>query len=186
MGANIDYYTERARQGRAWVDRLDPIALGVRVAVFATGALAIGLSGTYLGFWRVTALGLAVALMPTLRPAGPWATLLIVVCLGVLLMGGETENFLTLFPIAALLYAHHQAAAQAVTLRTDTYTPPDVIMGLLRRTGVTLLISAILAAVFSLLPGVFQRTSSLVVAAIGLVAVVGLVCVLTAMGRRKR
>lgn len=186
MGANRDYYAERVGQARMWVERLNPTAFGVRVAVFLTGALAIGLSGSYLGFLRVTVLGLAVALMPALRPAGPWATLLIVVCVGLLLMGGERENLLAVFPVAALLYAHHQAAGQAVTLRTDTYTPPEVIMGLLRRTGVTLLVTAVLAAVFSLLPGVFQRTSSLVVAAIGLIAVVGLVGALTAMAHRKR
>lgn len=185
MGRNLEYYADRVRQGRAWFDRLDPIAFGVRVAVFVSGALAVGLSGVHLGFGTVLVMGMAVAVMPTLRPAGPWATALIVVCVLLLFTAGETRNYVLLFPIAALAYVHHQAAAQAVTLRTDTYTPPQVIMGLLRRTGITLLISAVVTAVFSLLPGVFQRTTSLTVAVIGLLTVVGLTAVLAAMGRAK-
>lgn len=176
---------QRYRQARAWLHRVQPGGLAVRLSVYVSGLLAVLVAaGPLIGIGRAAAFGLLLPVMPTLRPMKLWPTALISVCVLVWAFSGE-HSYAFAFLLAALLYVHHTAAAQAVTMRTDTYVTPEVLLGWVRRTGLVLLASAGASVLVGLLPGLFGRTDAIAFGLAGLAAVVGLGAILAWLAVRK-
>lgn len=165
---------QRHRQARAWFQRIQPGAMAVRFSVYVSGLLAVlAALAPMVGVLRASAFAVLLPVLPAVRPMKSWPTALIVVCVLVWALTGE-HSYALAFLLGALLYVHHTAAAQAVTMRTDTYVTPAVLIGWSRRTGVVLLAAAGASVLVGLLPGLFGRTDAFAFGLAGLLAVVGL------------
>ena len=176
---------QRYRQARAWLERLQPGAMAVRFSVYLSGLLAVlAAIAPMVGLFRASAFALFLPILPAVRPMKAWPTALIVACVLVWALTGE-HSYALAFLLGALLYVHHTAAAQAVTMRTDTYVTPEVLIGWSRRTGVVLLSAAVASTLVGLLPGLFGRTDAIAFGLAGLLAVVGLGGILAWLAGRK-
>ncbi|HEY1175493.1 MAG TPA: hypothetical protein VGF17_04995 [Phytomonospora sp.] len=175
----------RYQQGRAWLHRMQPGAMAVRTAVYLTGFLAVTVAAApTLGVLRAAAFAVIVPIMPAVRPMKAWPTGLIITCVLVWAVSGEHSYALAAL-LGALLYAHHTSAAQAVTMRTDTYVTPEVLTGWARRTGLVLLAAAAASVLVGALPGLFGRTDAIAFGLAGLAAVAGLGGILAWLVLRK-
>jgi hypothetical protein len=186
--------------GLAWqtVGRLTPAALGVRVAVFGSGATALvlaspgsvgdirasGSSGLVAG-----ALGL-VALAAAVRPGGraPEAAMAVVVgCWLLRTWGSGHEAALwRVFAIAGLLYLLHTTAALAAVVPLDTVVQPGALRrGLVRVAGVLALSAALTTVVVAaLMVRAGDREAG--AAYVGVGAVIAVVVLLAAASHRAR
>ncbi|GIG65832.1 hypothetical protein [Phytomonospora endophytica] len=182
---NDSRLAQRYHQGRAWLRRTQPGAMAVRTSVYVTGFLAVVTAAApAIGAARAAGFALVLPILPTVRPMKVWPTALIVTCVAVWALTGE-HSYALAFLLGALLYTHHTSAAQAVTMRTDTYVTPEVVTGWARRTGLVLLAAAAASALVGLLPRLFGRTDAIAYGLAGLAAVVGLGGVLAWLVFRK-
>lgn len=149
----VGYHAERLR---AWARRATPTALLVRGAVWASGTAALVLAApstvhpVATVVVAVTVAGAAAAWPGSGVVAGLEIGAVALAALSAGQRGGLPPAEVWL--LAALLYAHHTAAALAAHLRTDTLVPPALLGHWLRRTAVVLAVSTVVGAVVALAP----------------------------------
>lgn len=178
---------QRTGQFQAWLRRMQPTAAAVRGSVYVTGAVALFTAGAASSALpRVVAIALLLPILPLWHPHRAWPTLVIITGAVLWVTGSSSGQYVGAFVTGALLYLHHTAAAQAVAVRTDTYVPPDVLFGWLRRSGLVLLASAVVSVPLALVPGLFGRTDTLTVSMTGAAAVLGVVLVVAWLVHRRR
>jgi hypothetical protein len=146
----VDEAVRRAR-------RTTPGPLLVRAGVFGTGLL-----GLLLGWPFALVAGpgavvcLVLALLPAFGPRGrlPGLVILLAVTgwLVATLRYAETPAYLRLVLLATALYLHHNLAALAAVLPYDAVVAPGVLLRWLARSGVVVVLTAVLALFGSVAP----------------------------------
>ena len=179
--------SQRTAQVRAWLHRMQTTAVLIRGAVYATGAAALLTAGLgSMDAARLIVIALLLPVLPLWHPHRGWPTVVIITSVVLWATGSTSGEYLGAFVTGALLYLHHTAAAQAVAVRTDTYVHADVLFGWLRRSGLVLLASAVVALPLTLIPGLFGRTDTLAVSMAGVAAVLGVLMVVAWQVHRRR
>jgi hypothetical protein len=137
--------------------RAGPAALGMRVGLLLLGAAALlvalpaRLTGSPLALLLVVVIGAA----PAVWTGNAWSTAVELTAVGSWLLSTVLYHQEPAVPatvaLAALLYAHHTAAALSDAVPLDTRLAPAVLLGWLARTGGVLLVSLLLGLVLWLL-----------------------------------
>lgn len=137
--------------------RTTPGPLLVRTGVFVTGLLGLLLAWPFSLVASPAALVcVVVATLPALGPRGrlPGAVIVLAVTgwLVATLRYGEAPTYLRLVVLATALYLHHNLAALAAVLPYDAVIAPGVLLRWVARTGVVVVLTAVLALFGSVAP----------------------------------
>ncbi|MFL6073986.1 MAG: hypothetical protein ACJ73S_11385 [Mycobacteriales bacterium] len=129
--------------------------LAVAIGVLALGVLVIPIRHFHSPSTAIAICGVAFALLCVWRPAGPWASCVIVTSAVEWMMstgldGIPAAGVVAVYPL--VLYLLHSTAAFAATLPPQADVAGAVVLGWLWRTGRVLLVSLPLVVVGALLP----------------------------------
>lgn len=128
-----------------------PMLFRLTALLAGTAALILALAGPMRANPWTYVVVLAVALIPAVRPGGPWVTVVELGAAGLWVFADlvyrEGRGITGALVLAALLYLHHSACALAAALPNDGRLAPGVLLGWLTRTGVVLLGTAALTVV---------------------------------------
>jgi hypothetical protein len=181
----------------AWLDRAatavrraTPGPMLVRAGLFGAGLLAEVVAwppAVVLG--RPVPLLLLFAVLPAVAPRSRLVSgVIILTMLGWLVSTSAYDEPITYWRpvlLAALLYLVHTLAALAAVLPYDAVVSPGVLGGWLRRSGVVVLLTCVVAMFTLLVPQYVTGQRYLVASLVGLALMIGLAGYLAALVRRR-
>jgi hypothetical protein len=172
------------------VGRTSPGPLLVRVGLFVAALLGVVLA------WPFTMLAspafpafLALAVLPALFPRSPLPTVYLLGALAGWVVSTTVlalaPDFLGLILLASALYLVHTLAALAAVLPHDAVVAPGVLLRWMRRAGLVLLLTGVLALFAVVVPGYLGGRSYLAASLLGLALMAGTVAYLARLVRRR-
>jgi hypothetical protein len=183
LAARIDEYLARIR-------RLSPTVLLVRAGIFGAGFAAL-----VLGWPLEVVVGpplpvfVVIAALPAVAPRGWLPTAVI----GLAILGwglaihwyGEPVTYPRLVVLAGALYLVHTLSALGAVLPYDAVVAPTVLVRWLGRTGLVMVLTAVLGVFALAFPELFGGRTFLVASLVGLALMAGTVGYLAHLVRRR-
>jgi hypothetical protein len=172
------------------VRRISPAVLLVRSGIFAAGLVGLVLAWPFeIVAGPALPLFVVVAVLPALTPRSWVPTSVIVLAIGGWVLAvhgyGEPVTYPRLVLLATALYLVHTLCALAAVLPYDAVVAPTVLVRWLGRTGLVVLLTAVLAVFALAFPALLGGRTFLVASLAGLALMAATVAYLAHLVRRR-